>query len=91
MTVPVTPNAITSLAYSAKIAASTANNLTVTFTESLTSNPTITPPHGFIHDKDKEKYKKLHRDEWAKVLGSDDFDIIEEEDTTQIQAINDEE
>ena len=56
-----------------------------------TTGKIITTPHGFIHDKDKEKYKKLHRDEWAKVLGSDDFDIIEEEDTTQIQAINDEE
>lgn len=36
--------------------------------------------HGFINDDKKEldKYKKEHSSEWTKVLGSADFDVIEE-------------
>jgi hypothetical protein len=41
--------------------------------------------HGFINDdktdkKDLEKYKKEHAHEWLAVLGSSDFDVVEEED-----------
>ena len=41
-------NSISSVAYSAKIASSTANNLTVTFKNNLLTNPTVTPPNGSI-------------------------------------------
>jgi len=39
--------------------------------------------HGFIKDdkKDLDKYKKEHSKEWLQVLGSKDFDVVEEEDT----------
>jgi hypothetical protein len=37
--------------------------------------------HGFIKDDKKEldNYKKKYSDEWLKVLGSNTFDIVEEE------------
>jgi hypothetical protein len=40
--------------------------------------------HGFIMDdkenpKELEDYKKAHKDEWLQILGSSDFDIVEEE------------
>jgi hypothetical protein len=43
----------------------------------------IMTPHGFIKDEPKalEKYKKLHSDEWIKALGSDTFDVVEEEES----------
>ena len=51
-----------------------------------TTGKIIATPHGFIREQDKEKYKKQHRDEWASILGSYDFDIIEEEDNTTVDA-----
>jgi hypothetical protein len=38
--------------------------------------------HGFINDDKKEidEYKKEHSHEWLKVLGTTDFDIVEEND-----------
>ena len=38
-------------------------------------------PHGFLADDEGalKKYKDQHTDEWAKILGGGDFDIIEEE------------
>lgn len=47
-----------------------------------TTGRIIATPHGFIHD-DKaaiDKYKKEHSSEWLKVLGSDDYDVVEEQD-----------
>lgn len=46
-----------------------------------TSTRIIATPHGFIKDDKKEidKYKKAHSHEWAAILGTGDFDIIEEE------------
>lgn len=40
--------------------------------------------HGFIRDdkKDLDEYKKMHSQEWLLALGSTDFDIVEEEDTS---------
>lgn len=52
-----------------------------------TTGRIIITPHGFIREQDKEKYKKAHKDEWAAVLGSTDFDIVEEEDTTIIHEL----
>lgn len=53
-----------------------------------TSTRIIATPHGFIKDDKKEidKYKKDHSQEWAKILGSGDFDIIEEETSGQGDA-----
>lgn len=47
------------------------------------TNKLIMTVHGFINDdkKDLEKYKKDHSHEWLQVLGSKDFDVIEEEET----------
>jgi hypothetical protein len=38
--------------------------------------------HGFIDDKPSalEKYKKQYSHQWLQVLGSADFDIVEEQD-----------
>jgi hypothetical protein len=49
----------------------------------------IMTPHGFIKDDDAsiKGYKKEHNDEWARILGGTDFDIIEEED--EINDLND--
>lgn len=41
----------------------------------------IATAHGFIHD-DKaaiDKYKKEHSADWLKILGTDDYDIVEEQ------------
>ena len=42
----------------------------------------IMTAHGFIHDDKKaiDQYKKEHSKEWLKVLGSNDFDVVEETD-----------
>lgn len=42
--------------------------------------------HGFIDDSDKavNNYKKDYSAEWTKMLGSTDFELIEEEDTRDI-------
>jgi len=47
------------------------------------TNKLIMTVHGFINDdkKDLDKYKKDHSHEWLQVLGSKDFDVIEEEET----------
>ena len=41
----------------------------------------VMTPHGFIMDSDKDlkKYKDDHTEEWSKILGGGDFNIIEEE------------
>jgi hypothetical protein len=46
----------------------------------------IATPHGFIIDDKKfiDAYKKAHSAEWLKILGSDDYDVIEEEDNGSI-------
>lgn len=43
----------------------------------------VSTAHGFIKNSPNEiaKYKKEHSKEWASILGSDDFDIVEEENT----------
>jgi hypothetical protein len=43
----------------------------------------ISTAHGFIKNSPNEinKYKKEHSKNWASILGSDDFDIVEEENT----------
>ena len=47
------------------------------------ANKLIMTVHGFIDDKPTalEKYKKQYSHQWLQVLGSADFDIIEEQDT----------
>jgi hypothetical protein len=53
-----------------------------------TEGKIIMTSHGFLHDDTKaiDKYKKEHSKEWLSVLGSTDFDIVEEapEDTRDI-------
>ena len=46
-------------------------------------NKVIMTVHGFIKDDKKEldDYKKAHSDEWTKILGAGSFDVIEEEDS----------
>ena len=43
----------------------------------------VSTAHGFIKNSPNEitKYKKDHSDNWAAILGSKDFDIVEEENT----------
>jgi hypothetical protein len=43
----------------------------------------VSTAHGFIKNSPNEinKYKKEHSKNWASILGSDDFDIVEEENT----------
>ena len=55
-------------------------------TDTTTTSKVIMTSHGFIRDdpKEIEAYKKAHRDEWLKVLGTDDFDMIEEEDARSV-------
>ena len=45
----------------------------------------IMTPHGFINDteKDLKAYKEAHAKEWVKVLGGMDFNIYEEEETSE--------
>lgn len=47
-----------------------------------TTGKIIATPHGFIIDDKKyiDAYKKEHSAEWLKILGSEDFDVIEEVD-----------
>jgi hypothetical protein len=47
-----------------------------------TTGKIIATPHGFIIDDKKyiDAYKKQHSAEWLKILGSEDFDVIEEVD-----------
>ena len=49
-----------------------------------TSGKLVTTIHGFIREEDKEKYKKQHSPEWAKILGGSDFQEILEEDNTDL-------
>ena len=41
----------------------------------------VSTAHGFIKNSPNEitKYKKEHSKDWSLILGSDDFDIVEEE------------
>lgn len=47
-----------------------------------TSTKIIATPHGFIKENptDIEKYKKVHREEWLNVLGTEDFDLVEDDE-----------
>lgn len=47
------------------------------------TNKLIMTVHGFITDKPSaiDKYKKQYSDQWLQILGSADFDIVEEEDS----------
>lgn len=49
----------------------------------------LVTPHGFIIDDKKyiDRYKKEHAHEWVKILGMDDFELVEEED--KLENIND--
>ncbi len=51
-----------------------------------TTGKIIATPHGFIIDDKKyiDAYKKAHSAEWLKILGSDDYDVIEEEDNGSV-------
>jgi hypothetical protein len=39
-------------------------------------------PHGFIDDSEKalKVYKDTHTNEWSKILGGGDFEVVEELD-----------
>lgn len=52
-----------------------------------TSGMIVTTIHGFISNEKKalEKYKKAHVNEWAQILGSTDFEIVEEQDNTEVK------
>lgn len=56
-----------------------------------TSGKVVTTIHGFIGEdkKDIDRYKKEHSHEWAAILGSTEFDIVEEEDTTDATTSED--
>ena len=45
-----------------------------------TEGKIIMTSHGFIHDTDKAitEYKKEHSEEWLKVFGTTDFDLVTE-------------
>lgn len=51
-------------------------------TDATTTARVIMTSHGFIRDDKNEldKYKKEHRNEWLSILGSTDFDVIEEDE-----------
>ena len=51
-------------------------------TEVTTTGRIVMTPHGFIEDDKKaiDGYKKEHSQEWLSILGSKDFDIVEEAD-----------
>jgi hypothetical protein len=53
----------------------------------------VMTPHGFILDKDKEikNYKDQHVEEWGKILGGIDFDIVEEDSTFEPEIIHNQE
>jgi RecA/RadA recombinase len=50
----------------------------------------VMTPHGFIEDLPKaiESYKSQHRDKWLTLLGTTDFDLIEEGDMAEDKIIN---
>lgn len=54
-------------------------------TNATTKAKIIMTTHGFIEDTPKalEKYKKEHRHEWLEILGSEDFDVVEEADVEE--------
>ena len=43
-----------------------------------TKSTVIATIHGFIDESEIEKYKKEHAHEWVNILGSGDFDIVED-------------
>jgi hypothetical protein len=49
-------------------------------TDVTTTSRVVITAHGFIRDdkKDVDKYKKDHSKDWLQILGSEDFDVIEE-------------
>lgn len=49
----------------------------------------VMTPHGFIEDLPKaiEKYKSEHRDRWLTLLGSADFELIEEGDMSEDKVV----
>jgi len=53
----------------------------------------VMTPHGFILDNDKEikNYKDQHVEEWGKILGGVDFDIVEEDSTFEPEIIHNQE
>lgn len=53
----------------------------------------VMTPHGFIEDFPKaiEKYKTEHKDKWLSILGTTDFDLIEEGDMEEDRMIFDSE
>jgi len=57
-----------------------------------TKGKIVMTPHGFILDDDKaiKKYKEDHSNEWVKILGGDDFNIIEEQDESVFEASEEE-
>lgn len=57
-----------------------------------TAGQIVITVHGFIKNdkKDMDKYKKDHVEEWAKILGSTDFEIVEEEDNTEVKMSTEE-
>jgi hypothetical protein len=54
-------------------------------------NKVIMTPHGFLSEEKKEldAYKKAHSNEWLQILGSNDFDVIEEEEVSAAADIFD--
>lgn len=50
-----------------------------------TTGRIIMTPHGFIEEDPKavDTYKKAHASEWLQVLGSTDFDIVEESEVSE--------
>jgi hypothetical protein len=53
----------------------------------------VMTPHGFINDNDKElkKYKEDRKEDWAAILGGDDFRVVEEDQAyTDITPFGDE-
>lgn len=49
----------------------------------------VMTPHGFIEDLPKaiDKYKSEHRDKWLTILGTTDFDLVEEGDMEEDKLI----
>lgn len=56
-------------------------------TNSTTASKIIMTEYGFIKDTpgELEKYKKAHKDEWLNILGSKDFDVVEEADVEETE------
>ena len=61
-----------------------------------TTGKIVVTPHGFISDtkKDIDNYKRLHQDEWGKILGDGPFEVVLEgsdaEDFKDIASTSDE-